>query len=229
MKRLARLFGIAGAIAGVLAASGAAKATTINIWGWTDSNAPTLLGFGPGPSFTLANPVEGNASFASITGTAIPSTLLDLSQTILVTLSNTIVAPVHIAIEVTGLTSPPFVSGPLTFVSGFSTSIVTAGLGVLEQTFLGSVTGANTLLSSAPFLGPLGASSVNAIANGTLGSTVFDEFTFSGGATGSAANVTISLSAVPGPIVGAGLPGLIVACGGLLALARRRRSKAAPV
>jgi hypothetical protein len=38
---------------------------------------------------------------------------------------------------------------------------------------------------------------------------------------------SVSTPAVPGPIVGAGLPGLVAACGALLALVRRRRQQVA--
>jgi hypothetical protein len=54
-----------------------------------------------------------------------------------------------------------------------------------------------------------------------------DFFRIASGGTGNVGgHITgVTLVAVPGPIVGAGLPGLIAACGALMVLARRRKQR----
>ena len=53
-----------------------------------------------------------------------------------------------------------------------------------------------------------------------------DQFSIAGDGTVRVSAITNAFS-VPGPLAGAGLPGLMAACGALLALARRRRRKMA--
>jgi hypothetical protein len=54
----------------------------------------------------------------------------------------------------------------------------------------------------------------------------FNFYTFSA-TVGNVLLASMTAAVVPSPIVGAGLPGLILACGGLIALARRRRQRLA--
>ena len=86
--------------------------------------------------------------------------------------------------------------------------------GVLGGTLLGSCVGSG---------GPGNPCEALTTINGAGNFTFLD-------VTAAAGNVLLSevnTTAVPGPIVGAGLPGLVAACGGLLALARRRRRQVA--
>jgi hypothetical protein len=94
------------------------------------------------------------------------------------------------------------------------------GSNVLDVATLNNAAGQNVATVS---------SSDNSVHSATFAPVTFlsvhDDILVGPGSTIS--SVDKQFSQVPGPVVGAGLPGLVAACGGLLALARRRRRQGA--
>ena len=85
-----------------------------------------------------------------------------------------------------------------------------------------------------PTEGGADPTNLSIFANGTLTFAGFDPtpatFSFTSQGSGNGQTVTTfsaTTVAVPGPVVGAGLPALLAACGGLIAFARRRRQQTA--
>jgi hypothetical protein len=115
------------------------------------------------------------------------------------------------------------------WLSTFTSNSLPSGWTVTEETFLDVANGlftTATALSSVVF-NTIGTSvqQHNGLPSGALYS-ITHLYTIVATGSGSALS-TISISQVPGPIVGAGIPGLLAACGGLIALARRRRKRIA--
>ena len=116
------------------------------------------------------------------------------------------------------------------YFSAFTLNSTLGTVSTTMSTFLDPANGLFTTIiplgSAGPFTtGPTtGTSLAAANCGGNCSITAQYHVVTTGPAS---SNATINVNAVPGPIVGAGLPGLLAACFGLIALARRRRMNAA--
>jgi len=225
-KLLSSVVSLATASVMLTLASSVGNAAVISICAREDAGACVpIAGSGTAADFNVGPLVVGDFTVSLASGTTqptLPSPGLLFSNNIDVSGASSAGHTLDVFITASGLTSP---LGLQNFISGLTENTLIGSWTETLSTFFSSTNAlfGGTPLNSATF-SAAGAVVLNANANTGAGpySVTAQYHIVSSGA--GAANATINIQAVPGPIVGAGLPGLLAACFALTALARRRRA-----